>query len=81
MKTGQIIAAKSPISSRIGRSLPPLVAALVCTGLILEAIFTVLRSRANGDLMLMFVPMLGATFLSIPGVQAWIAFVNMIRGK
>jgi hypothetical protein len=64
-----------------GKFLPPLFAALVCTGLIIEAIVTVMGSRANGDLMLLFVPLLGATFLSIPAGQAWWACFKMVRDQ
>jgi hypothetical protein len=59
--------------------LPPLVVALLCTGLIVEAIYTVMGGRANGDLMLLFVPILGAIFLSIPAMQAWWACFRFLR--
>ncbi|MGA3067739.1 MAG: hypothetical protein ABSF29_12925 [Tepidisphaeraceae bacterium] len=61
--------------------LPPLAVALVCTGLIVEAIYTVMGGRANGDLMLLFVPLLGAIFLSIPALQAWWACIKIVRGR
>jgi hypothetical protein len=61
--------------------LPPLVVALLCTGLIVEAIYTVMGGRANGDLMLLFVPILGAIFLSIPAMQAWWACIKIVRGR
>jgi hypothetical protein len=60
---------------------PPLFAAIFCTGLIVEAIFTAKRSRANGDMMLIFVPLLGAAFLAIPASQAWWMCVKILRGK
>ena len=58
-----------------------MIAAIFCTGLIIEAIFTAARSRANGDMMLLFVPLLGAAFLSIWALQAWWACVKILRGK
>jgi len=61
--------------------LPPLAVAIVCTGLIVEAIYTVMGGRANGDLMLLFVPLLGAIFLSIPAMQAWWACFKIVRGR
>lgn len=61
--------------------LPPLLAALACTGLIVEAIYTAMRSRANGDLMLLFLPILGAVFFSIPAFQAWYACLRILRGR
>jgi hypothetical protein len=61
--------------------LPPLFVALLCTGLIIEAIYTVMGGRANGDLMLLFVPILGAIFLCIPALQAWWACIKIVRGR
>jgi hypothetical protein len=61
--------------------LPPLFVALLCTGLIVEAIYTVIGGQANGDLMLLFVPILGAIFLSIPAMQAWWACFKIVRGR
>jgi hypothetical protein len=48
-----------------------LVVAIVTTGLIVEAVLTVLRGRANGDMMIAVCPALGAIFLSIPAMRAW----------
>jgi hypothetical protein len=69
--------------ARAGRSSiwPPLFAAVFCTGLIVEAIFTAARSRANGDMMLLFVPLLGAAFLSIWALQAWWACLKILRSR
>jgi hypothetical protein len=47
------------------------VVAVVTTALIVEAVLTVLRGRANGDMMIAVCPALGAIFLSIPAVRAW----------
>jgi hypothetical protein len=64
---------------RLAVFLPPLLAALACTGLIIEAIVTVIGSRDNGDLMIMICPLLGALFFSIPAAQAWWACIKLIR--
>lgn len=64
---------------RVSELLPPLLAALACTGLIIEAIVTVIGSRDNGDLMIMICPLLGALFFSIPAAQAWWACIKLIR--
>lgn len=64
---------------RLAVLLPPLLAALACTGLIIEAIVTVIGSRQNGDSMLMICPLLGALFFSIPAAQAWWACIKLIR--
>jgi hypothetical protein len=64
-----------------GHFLPPFFSALVCSGLIIEAIVTVMGGRANGDLMLLFVPLLGATFLSIPAGQTWWTCFKIIRDR
>lgn len=71
----------SPGKRMVASLLPPLAVALLCTGLIVEAIYTVMGGRANGDLMLLFVPLLGAIFLSIPALQAWWACIKIVRGK
>jgi hypothetical protein len=60
-----------PTNSRLSRVLPALLGALVCTGLIVEAIITVAHGRENGDLMVIVCPILGATFISIPAARAW----------
>jgi hypothetical protein len=60
---------------------PPLTAALICTGLIAAAVATAVNARANGDLMLMAVPILGATFLSIPAMDAWWSVLKILREK
>jgi len=67
--------------SRFAQILPALTAAVVCTGLIAEAVVTVYHGRANGDLMVIVCPILGATFLSIPAVRAWWMVLSAIRGK
>jgi hypothetical protein len=64
--------------SRLVRVLPPLAGALICSGLIVEAIVTAMGARANGDAMVMFCPILGAVFLTIPAGQAWWAVVKII---
>jgi hypothetical protein len=64
---------------RAGSIAAPLLAAIICTILIAEAIHTALNSRANGDVMEIACPLLGAIFLSIPAAQAWWATIKMIR--
>jgi hypothetical protein len=64
---------------RLTALLPPLLAALACTGLIVEAIVTVIGARDNGDLMVMICPLLGALFFCIPAGQAWWACIKLIR--
>jgi uncharacterized membrane protein (UPF0182 family) len=59
--------------------LPALAAAIVCTLLIAEAIFTAVRGRSNGDLMVSVIPILGAVFLSIPTGQAWWVVVQNLK--
>jgi hypothetical protein len=61
------------------RLLPSLAVAVVCTGLIVEAIVTVFNGRANGDLLVMVCPILGATFLSIPTAQAWWTVIKRLH--
>ena len=56
-----------------------LAAALVCTGLIAEAIVTAVNARANGDLMVDAAPILGAVFLAVPTGQAWWFVVRNLR--
>jgi Na+/citrate or Na+/malate symporter len=68
-------------ASRAARIFPPLVAAVICTALIVEAIHTILGARANGDAMVMVCPALGGIFLSIPAAQAWWAFFQSIKNK
>jgi hypothetical protein len=68
-------------SSRFAQILPALAAAIVCTVLIAEAVVTAYHGRANGDLMVIVCPILGATFLSIPAVRAWWMVFSAIRGK
>jgi hypothetical protein len=63
---------------KAGSIWPPLVAAIFCTALIAQAIQTILTGRANGDMMVMVCPVLGAIFLAIPAVQAWMACVKMV---
>jgi len=60
---------------------PPLVAAVLCTALIVQAIRSILSGRANGDMMVMVCPALGAVFLSIPAMQAWIACIRIAMGR
>jgi hypothetical protein len=74
---------KARRKAQAGRSQiwPPLIAALICTGLIAAAIMTAVNARANGDLMLMAVPILGATFLSIPAMDAWWSVLKILREK
>jgi formate/nitrite transporter FocA (FNT family) len=67
--------------SRWTKILPALVAAIVCTILIAEAVVTAYYGRANGDLMVIVCPILGATFLSIPAARAWWMVFSTIRGK
>ena len=77
-------AEKSGSADKRNRAVSPpilLLAALFCTILIGIAIWTVLGSRANGDLMLIYVPLLGAVFFCIPAVQAWVAFFQSVRRK
>jgi len=59
--------------------LPALAAAIVCTLLIAEAILTVIHGRANGDLMVMVIPILGAIFLSIPMGWAWGSVIQRLH--
>ena len=64
-----------------GRLWPPLIGAIFCTAMIIEAIVTLLGGLANGDLMVMICPLLGAVFLSIPATQAWWAVGKILRKK
>jgi len=57
----------------------PLIAAIFCTAMIVEAILTLMGGLANGDLMVMVCPLLGAIFLSVPATQAWWAFFRKMR--
>jgi hypothetical protein len=59
--------------------LPALAAAMVCTVLIAEAIFTAVHGGSNGDLMVNAIPILGAVFLSIPTGQAWWVVVRNLK--
>jgi len=59
--------------------LPALAAGIVCTGLIVEALFSAVHGRSNGDLLVSVIPILGAVFLSIPTGQAWWAVVQTLR--
>ena len=68
-----------PNTSRLSRVLPALLGALVCTGLIIEAIITVAHGRENGDLMVIVCPILGATFIAIPAARAWWAVFQNLR--
>ena len=61
--------------------LAPLAAALFCTAMIVEAILTLMGGLANGDLMVMVCPILGAAFLSIPATQAWCAVLRNLRKR
>jgi len=61
--------------------LAPLAAAVICTALIVLAIFIIARARANGDAMVMICPVLGAIFLSIPACQAWAAVLQRLRRR
>lgn len=65
--------------SRWTRVLPALVGALICTGLIIEAIVTVVHGRGNGDLMVIVCPILGSIFLSIPAAQAWWMVIQKLK--
>jgi Na+/citrate or Na+/malate symporter len=58
----------------------PLLAAVVCTVLIIDAVATALGARANGDMMVMVCPILGIIFLAIPAIQAWMACSRIWRG-
>jgi hypothetical protein len=58
----------------------PLLAAVVCTVLIIDAAATAFGARANGDMMVMVCPILGIVFLAIPAIQAWIACSRIWRG-
>ncbi|HEX4056245.1 MAG TPA: hypothetical protein VHX86_18445 [Tepidisphaeraceae bacterium] len=68
-------------NSRLMRVLPSLVAAILCTGLIVEAIATAMNARANGDAMVIVCPILGAVFLTIPAGQAWWALLKALCGR
>jgi hypothetical protein len=57
----------------------PLIAAIFCTAMIVEAILTLMGGLANGDLMVMVCPLLGAIFLSVPATQAWWAVIRKLR--
>jgi len=59
----------------------PLAAAVVCTLLIILAIFIIASARANGDAMVMICPVLGAIFLSIPACQAWATVFHRWRRR
>jgi hypothetical protein len=72
------IAAKS---APRGRMWGAVVVAIVTTGLIVEAILTILRGRANGDMMIMVCPALGAIFLSIPAMRAWWVVAGELRQR
>jgi hypothetical protein len=67
--------------SRVGKLIPALAAAIVCTILILEALVAVINGRQNGDLMLIVCPILGATFFTIPAAQAWWMVIRILRGR
>jgi hypothetical protein len=67
--------------SRLKRVLTPLAAAVICTVLIVEAIVTAMDARANGDVMVIVCPILGAVFLAIPAGQAWWAALNALRRR
>ncbi|MGD0139759.1 MAG: hypothetical protein ABSD28_12850 [Tepidisphaeraceae bacterium] len=54
-------------------------AAIACTVLIAEAIFTAVHGRSNGDLMVNVIPILGAVVLSIPTGQAWWVVVQNLK--
>jgi hypothetical protein len=58
-----------------------LAAAVVCTGLIVEAIITAVEARTNGDLMVDAAPILGAIFLSVPTGQAWWFVISRSIGR
>jgi hypothetical protein len=60
---------------------PALAVAIICTALIAEAVATAVHGRANGDLMVIVCPILGATFLSIPAVRAWWFVISNIRAN
>jgi hypothetical protein len=70
-----------PPPSRLMKVLPSLLVALVCTGLIAEAVVTALHGRQNGDLMVIVCPILGAVFISIPTVRAWWAVLRGLWEK
>jgi hypothetical protein len=71
----------APIKAPSIGLLPSLAVAVICTGLIVEAIVTVFHGRANGDLLLMVCPILGVIFLSIPTAQAWWKVIGVIRSS
>jgi hypothetical protein len=79
IQSGQEQFEAKPSRVRLAALLPPLLAALACTGLIIEAIVTVIGARDNGDLMVMICPILGALFFCIPAGQAWWACIKLIR--
>jgi hypothetical protein len=58
-----------------------LAVALVCTGLIIEAIVSAVEARVNGDLMVDVAPILGAIFLSVPTGQAWWFVISRSIGR
>jgi hypothetical protein len=60
---------------------PSLTAAVFCTAMIIEAVFTLRGGLANGDMMVMVCPLLGAIFLGIPGSRAWWNVIRILRGK
>lgn len=76
------VPASSParLPTRAGQLLPPLIAALLCTGLIVEGIAIALGARANGDILVIICPLLGIAFIAIPAAQAWWRCISILRG-
>jgi len=73
------VAGRGRNRARVTDILPALAAAIVCTLLIAEAIFTAIHGRSNGDLMVSIIPILGGVFLSIPTGQAWWVVVQNLK--
>ncbi|MGD0769255.1 MAG: hypothetical protein ABSB42_13810 [Tepidisphaeraceae bacterium] len=88
LRTGKTPTPTLPLSkwgggkrARLTDMLPALAAAIVCTGLIAEAILTAVHGRSNGDLMVSVIPILGAVFLSIPTGQAWWGVIRSLKRR
>jgi hypothetical protein len=86
LRTGKTPTPTLPLSTggggnraRLTGILPVLAAAIACTVLIAEAIFTAVHGRSNGDLMVNVIPILGAVVLSIPTGQAWWVVVQNLK--
>jgi len=78
---GQAIPTNSARRNARTEIVPALIVAVLASALIAEAVLTIIRGRANGDLMIMVCPILGSLFLAIPAMRAWWLVVTRLRRR